>query len=145
MASPDIPDISNSDQTFRLPPGLLCPAYIPFHAFHLIQKWSEEVAHLKLNVDWYVKTKNVELHVEFWHLAKLTKHSISLHPILNSYKISFLCPHHSECYPCPCVRPTSIKSWCPLKFGMFIFNIKTQVEFDLGYNPLFFDGVMGLL
>jgi len=30
-------------------------------------------------------------------------------------------------------------------FGMLIYNIKTQVEFDLGYNPLIFDGVMGLL
>jgi len=25
-----------------------------------------------------------------------------------------------------------------------IYNIKTQVKFDLGYNPLNFDGVMGL-
>ena len=31
------------------------------------------------------------------------------------------------------------------KFGMLIYNIKTQVKFDLGYNPLIFDGVMGLL
>jgi len=31
------------------------------------------------------------------------------------------------------------------KFGMLIYNIKTQVEFDLGYNPLIFDRVMGLL
>jgi len=55
-----------------------------------------------------------------------------------------------------CVRPSDIKSWCPLnnfwktasiqfKFGMLIYNIKTQVKFDLGYNPLIFDGVMGLL
>ena len=30
---------------------------------------------------------------------------------------------------------------------MLIYNtcIKTQVKFDLGYNPLNFDGVMGLL
>ena len=28
---------------------------------------------------------------------------------------------------------------------MLIYNIKTQVEFDLGYNLLIFDGVMGLL
>ena len=27
---------------------------------------------------------------------------------------------------------------------MLIYNIKTQVEFDLGYNPLIFYGVMGL-
>jgi len=27
---------------------------------------------------------------------------------------------------------------------MLIYNIKTQVEFDLGYNPLIFNGVMGL-
>jgi len=33
----------------------------------------------------------------------------------------------------------------PFIFGMLIYNIKTQVEFDLGYNPLVFDGVMGLL
>jgi len=58
-----------------------------------------------------------------------------------------------KCYPCPfvrpCVRPSVIKMWCPLnnfwktasiqfKFGMLMYNIKTQVEFDLGYeyNPL---------
>jgi len=52
------------------------------------------------------------------------------------------------------VRPSEI--WCPLnnfwktvsiqfKFGMLIFNINTQVKFDLGYNPLIFYGVMGLL
>ena len=28
---------------------------------------------------------------------------------------------------------------------MLIYNVKTQVEFDLGYNPLIFDRVMGLL
>jgi len=65
-----------------------------------------------------------------------------------------------KCYPCPCVRLSVclsiIKIWCPLnnfwktaliqfKFSMLIFNIKTQVMFDLGYNPLIFDGVMGLL
>ena len=27
---------------------------------------------------------------------------------------------------------------------MLIYNIKTQVRFHLGYNPLIFDGVMGL-
>jgi len=31
------------------------------------------------------------------------------------------------------------------KFGMLIYNIKTQVELNLGYNPLIFDRVMGLL
>jgi len=50
-----------------------------------------------------------------------------------------------------CVRPLS-------KFGVrsitferlhrfnsnLVYNIKTQVEFDLGNNPLIFDGVMGL-
>ena len=70
----------------------------------------------------------------------------------------------NKCYPCPCVRPSVrlcvrpsvIKIWCPLnnflktasiqfKFGMLIYNIKTQVEFDLGYNQLIFDGVMGLI
>ena len=66
-----------------------------------------------------------------------------------------------KCYPVracvrACVRPSIIKIWCPLnifwktasiqfKFGMLIYNIKTQVEFELGYNPLIFDGVMGLL
>jgi len=63
-----------------------------------------------------------------------------------------------KCYPCLCVRSSVRPSeiWCLLnnfwktaliqfKFGMFIYNIKTQVKFDLGYNPLFFDGVMGLL
>jgi len=55
-----------------------------------------------------------------------------------------------------CVRPSVIKIWCPLnnfwktasiqfKFSMLIYNIKTQDEFDLGYNLLIFDGVMGLL
>ena len=29
-------------------------------------------------------------------------------------------------------------------YDMLIYNIKTQVEFDLGYNPLIFYGVMGL-
>jgi len=60
--------------------------------------------------------------------------------------------------PCvgPSVRPSVIKIWCPLnnfwntasikfKFGMLIYNIKTKVKFDLGYNPLIFDGFMGLL
>jgi len=57
---------------------------------------------------------------------------------------------------CASVRPSVIKIWCPLnnfwktasiqfKFGMLIYNIKTQVKFDLGYNPLLFYGVMGLL
>jgi len=60
-----------------------------------------------------------------------------------------------KCYPCPCVRPcvcacvrpSVIKIWCPLnnfwktasiqfKFDMLIYNIKTQVEFNLGDNPL---------
>jgi len=61
-----------------------------------------------------------------------------------------------KCYPCPCVRPSVIKIWCSLnnfwktasiqfKFGMLIYNIKTHVKFDLGYNPLIFYGVMGLL
>jgi len=69
-----------------------------------------------------------------------------------------------KCYPCPCVRscvrpsvrPSVIKIWCPLnnfwktaliqfKFGVLIYNIKTQVKFDLGYNPLIFNRVMGLL
>ena len=61
-----------------------------------------------------------------------------------------------KCYPCLCVRPSVIKIWCPLinfwktasiqfKFGMLIYNIKTQVKFDLDYNPLIFDAVMGLL
>jgi len=53
-----------------------------------------------------------------------------------------------------CVRPSEI--WCPLnnfwknksiqfKVGMLIYNIKKQVKFDLGYSPLIFDEVMGLL
>ena len=56
----------------------------------------------------------------------------------------------------PWVRPSDINIWCPLnnfwktasiqfKFGMLIYNIKTQVKLDLGYNPHIFDGVMGLL
>jgi len=66
-----------------------------------------------------------------------------------------------KCYPCPCVRASvrpsvRYQNWCPLNnfwktalirliFGMLMYNIKTQVKFDLGYNPLIFDGVMGLL
>jgi len=63
-----------------------------------------------------------------------------------------------KCYPCPWVRASVRLSeiWCPLnnfwktasiqfKFGMLIYDIKTQVEFDLGYNLLILDGVMGLL
>jgi len=57
-----------------------------------------------------------------------------------------------KCYPCPSVRAPEI--WCPLnnfwktasiqfKFGMLIYNIKTQIKFDLGYNPLIVDRVMG--
>jgi len=82
----------------------------------------------------------------------------------------FLCPRHSKngggalsvtpvrasVRASVCVRPSVIKIWCPLnnfwktaliqfKFSMLIYNIKTQVKFDLGYNPLIFDGVMGLL
>jgi len=55
----------------------------------------------------------------------------------------------------PSVRPSVIKIWCPLNNfwktasiqfkGMLIYYIKTQVEFDLGYNPLIFDRVMDLL
>jgi len=79
----------------------------------------------------------------------------------------FLCPRHSKngggalsvtpvrAFVRPCVRPSIIKIWCPLnnfwktasiqfKFGMLIYNIKTQVKFDLSYNPLIFDRVMGL-
>ena len=41
------------------------------------------------------------------------------------------------------VRPSVIK--IQFKFGMLIYNIKTQVEFDLDYNSLIFGGVMGLL
>jgi len=52
------------------------------------------------------------------------------------------------------VRQSEI--WCPFnnfwktasiqfKSGMLIYNIKTQVNFDLGFNPLSFDWVMGLL
>jgi len=83
--------------------------------------------------------------------------------ILSSLK-RFLCPRHSKngggalsVTPVRAsVRPSVIKIWCPpnnfwktasiqFKFGMFIYHIKTQVKFDLGYNPLIFDGVMGLL
>ena len=50
---------------------------------------------------------------------------------------------------CP-VRPSIIKIWCPLnnfwktafiqfKFGMLIYHIETQVEFDFGYNLQIFD------
>ena len=50
---------------------------------------------------------------------------------------------------------TKYKNWCPLNnfwktasipfiFGLLIYSIKTQVEFDLGYTPLIFDGVMSL-
>jgi len=60
-----------------------------------------------------------------------------------------------KCYPWPCVRACVRESvrpseiCCPLnnfwktasiqfKFGMLIYNFKTQVEVNLGYNPLFF-------
>ena len=54
---------------------------------------------------------------------------------------------------CACVRPLSkfgvrsitFERLLQFQFGMLIYNIKTQVEFDLGYNPLIFDRVMGLL
>jgi len=31
----------------------------------------------------------------------------------------------------------------PFTFGMLMYNIKTQVKFDLGYNSLIFDGSNG--
>jgi len=39
----------------------------------------------------------------------------------------------------------SITASIQFKFGMLIYDIKTQVKIDLGYNPLIFDRVMGLL
>ena len=42
------------------------------------------------------------------------------------------------------VRALSVTPVRAFKFGMLIYNIETQVEFDLGYNPLIFDRVMGL-
>jgi len=72
----------------------------------------------------------------------------------------FLCPRHLKngggALSVTPVCPSVIKIWCPLnnfwktawiqfKFSMLIYNIKRQVEFDLGYNPLIFDRVMGLL
>jgi len=79
----------------------------------------------------------------------------------------FLCPRHSKngggalsvtpvracvrsCVR-PCVRPLSKFGVRSItferlhRFDMLILNIKTQVKFDLGYNTLIFDGVMGLL
>jgi len=64
-----------------------------------------------------------------------------------------------KCYPCLCVRACVRACVRPsvryqnlvsakqhqFKCGMLIYNIKTQVEFDLGYNSLIFDRVMGLL
>jgi len=89
---------------------------------------------------------------------------------VNSPKISYLCPRHSKngggalsvtpvrasvcASVCASVRPLSkfgVRSITferrsiQFKFGMLIYNIKTQVKFDLGYNPLILDGVMGLL
>jgi len=82
---------------------------------------------------------------------------------------NFLCPRHSKngggalsvtlsvrVFVRASVRPSVIKIKCPLnnfwktasirfKLGMLIYNIKTQVDFDFGYNPLIFYGVMGLL
>ena len=61
---------------------------------------------------------------------------------------AFLCPRHSKndggALSVTPVCPFVIKIWCPLnnfwktasiqfKFGMLIYNIETQVEFDLGY------------
>ena len=43
------------------------------------------------------------------------------------------------------VRSITFERLHRFKFGMLIYNVKTQVKFDLGYNPLNFDGVMGLL
>ena len=82
--------------------------------------------------------------------------------------LRFLCPRHSKngggalsvtpvrASVCPSVRASVIKIWCPLnnfwkttsiqfRFGILIYNIKTQVEFKLGNNPLILDRVMGLL
>jgi len=73
----------------------------------------------------------------------------------------FLCPRHSKngggalsvtpVRACVCpkfdVRSKTFKKTASIhfKFGMLIYNMKTQVKYDLGYNPLIFDGVMGLL
>ena len=79
----------------------------------------------------------------------------------------FLCPRHAKngggALSVTPVRPSVRPSVRPLsKFGvrsiaferlhrfssnldLLIYNIKTQVKFNLGYNPLIFDGVMGLL
>jgi len=45
------------------------------------------------------------------------------------------------------VRSITFKKTSSIRFifGMLIYNIKTQVMFDLGYNSLICDGVMGLL
>jgi len=107
-----------------------------------------------------------------WHASTDKQGLRQLGEHWNSSRYSFVCPRHSKngggalsvtpvcvfvsaCVR-PSVRPSVIKIWCRLnnfkktawiqfKFGMLIYNIKTQVKFDLGYNPLIFDGVMGLL
>ena len=79
----------------------------------------------------------------------------------------FLCPRHSKngggalsntpvhASVRACVRPLSkfgVRSitferlhWFNSNLVCYIYSIKTQVNFDLGYNPLIFDRVMGLL
>jgi len=76
------------------------------------------------------------------------------HRVLKNFLLLFMPPPFEEwwrgikCYPCRAcvrsfVRPSVFKIWCPLnyfcktasiqfKFGMLIYNIKTQVKFDLG-------------
>ena len=49
-----------------------------------------------------------------------------------------------KCYPSPLNNFWKTAS-IQFKFGMLIYNIKTHVKFDLGYNPLIFYEVMGLL
>ena len=76
--------------------------------------------------------------------------------MVEAKKVIFMPPPFEEVLPLSVhsfVRPSEI--WCLLnnfwkkvsiKFGMLIYNIKTQVKFDFGYNPLIFDGVLyGLL
>jgi len=90
----------------------------------------------------------------------------SIYVVCNVYHYCFMPPPFEEwwrgikCYPWSCVHPSvrPSKLWCPLNnfwmtasfwfiFGLLIdlYNIKTQVKFDFGYNLLIFGGVMGLL
>ena len=138
--------------------------------FSLLRKLKTHSLPFDLQIDLFKKTiEPIQLYgCEVWGNEKV---DVLERVPLRYFKYIFITPPFEEWWRAlsvtpvrPCVRPSVrasvlpsvIKVWCPLnnfwktasiqlKFGMLIYNIKTQVKFELGYKPLIFDGVMGLL